>query len=480
MQKQRSRLGVVILAAGLGKRMKSPLPKVLHEISGKPLIFHILSRVQEAAPDARVALVVGHGREQVEAFVRETPRFSSLAIEFIHQPTQLGTGDAARCAMESSWGQTLVREKAPILLLPGDLPLISANLVHGMIEPLAPACPMRLLTCPLPEPSGYGRVVRRGKSGPVLRIVEEKDANLREKSIQEVGASIYFFQSPFFRAGLQKLSPKNAQGEFYLTDLVAQASRSRSKIDVLKWGQCEDLRGINDPWELSQASRMLNERILRAHALAGVSFTDPLSNYIDVTAEIAPGATIRPGAQIAGESKIGAGAVIGSHSTLKNVVVGAGAEVRTGTIAEDSEIGADAKVGPYAHLRPGSKVGARAKIGNFVELKKAVIGADTSIAHLSYLGDADVGARVNIGCGFVTCNFDGRVIDGSRKHKTTIEDDVFLGSDCQCIAPVRIGRGAYVASGSTITEDVESDALAIARSRQVNKPGYAKRLRERE
>ena len=313
--------------------------------------------------------------------------------------------------------------------------------------------------------------MRRGKKGSVLRIVEEKDASLREKEIQEVAVSIYTFQSAFLKYGLTKLSNKNAQGEYYLTDLISQAARAKKKVDVLGWNTPEDLRGVNDPWELAQASRILNERCLRDWALKGVKFTHPWTTWIDVSVELEEDVVICPGAILTGTTRIARGAQIGPRCVLKNVTVGKDAHLKTGTVAEDSTIGESANVGPYAHLRPGTVVGARAKIGNFVEIKKSKIGERTSIAHLSYVGDAEVGKDVNIGCGFVTCNFDGRVIEGERKHRTVIEDGVFLGSDCQAVAPVRIGRGAFVASGSTITEDVEADALAIARARQVNKTG---------
>ena len=474
--------GVIIMAAGQGKRMRSDLPKVLHEVSGQPILFHILNRIQEcalaASVAAPVAIVVGHGREKVEAAVRANPDFSKLNITFIHQSEQKGTGHAARCAMDAPWGAALVKAKHPILVLPGDLPLIPTSLVSQMTEPMGRAGVLRLLTCDLPDPKGYGRVVRRGKNGVVLRIVEEKDANDREKEIREVAASIYFFHSPFLQASLHRISNKNAQGEYYLTDLVANASRAKKRIDVLKWGCAEDLRGINDPWELAIAQRSMNERTIQKWAQAGARFIDPWSNQIDVGVEIGEGAVIQRGAILSGKTKIAARAVIGARVILTDVVVGEGAYVKAGTIAEKSVIGARAQVGPYAHLRPDSDVGADSKIGNFVELKKTKIGTHTSVAHLSYLGDAEVGNHVNIGCGFVTCNFDGRVIDGQRKHRTIIEDHVFLGSDCQTIAPIKIGKGAYVASGSTLTDNVEADSLAIARSRQVNKAGYAKKLRQ--
>jgi bifunctional UDP-N-acetylglucosamine pyrophosphorylase / glucosamine-1-phosphate N-acetyltransferase len=471
-------LGVIILAAGQGKRMRSTLPKVLHEVGGKPLIFHIISHVQAVSPQASVAIVVGHGREEVEKAIKAETAFSSLKISFIHQAEQKGTGHAARCAMDSAWGEQMVKDKANILVLPGDLPLITSSLIQQMLLPMGKGDALRLLTCTLADPTGYGRIVRRGKKGPVLRIVEQKDANDREKQIQEVSTSIYLFQAAFLKYGLQKLSNKNAQGEYYLTDLIAQAGRAKKKIDVLHWAAPEDLRGVNDPWELAQARKILNDRIIRDWALKGVKFMDPWTTHINVSVQLEEDVKIEPGVILTGNTRIAQGAVIGARCVLKNVTVGSGANVKVGTVAEDSVIEQGANVGPYAHLRPGSVVGKGAKIGNFVELKKSKIGERTSVAHLSYVGDAEIGNDVNIGCGFVTCNFDGRIINGERKHKTIIEDEVFLGSDCQTVAPVRIGKGAFVASGSTITENVEAGALAIARSRQVNKLGYAQKLKK--
>ena len=468
----------MILAAGQGKRMQSLLPKVLHEIGGEPMIFHILNRVREISPHVPIAIVVGHGREKVEAAVRGNHSYSDMDITFVLQAEQRGTGHAARCAMDSAWGEARVKAKASVLILPGDLPLIPAVLIEQLMAPIGKSDVLRLLTTVLEDPTGYGRVVRRGRSGGVLRIVEEKDANLREKAIHEVAVSIYLFQASFLRYGLQRLSSKNAQGEYYLTDLIGQAAKAKKKSEILVWESPQDLRGINDPWELSQARRILNERVLKCWALQGVRVIDPLTTWVDPSVELAMDVTLHPGAILSGVTRVAAGATIGPHVVLKDVVVGEGANLKAGTVAEASSVGARAQLGPYAHLRPESQVGADAKIGNFVELKKSQIGEHSSIAHLSYLGDATVGRNVNIGCGFVTCNFDGRLIQGSRKHQTIIEDDVFMGSDCQTIAPVRIGRGAYVASGSTITEDVPSEALAIARARQVTKQGYARKLKD--
>jgi len=474
-------VGVIVLAAGLGKRMKSPLPKVLHEIAGEPILFHILQGLRTAcvaldAPDLEIGIVVGHGREKVEAAVRGHPEFADLNLSFLVQSEQKGTGHAARMAMDSEWGRALVAKKTNVLVLPGDLPLLPPRLVTEMLEDLGRGEVLRLLTCELPDPTGYGRVIRKGKAS-VQKIVEEKDANPRQKEIREVAASIYSFDARYLASALPKLSTRNAQGEFYLTDVIEMAGKKKLKMSVLKWANPQDLRGINDLWELSQAEKILQMRLIAAHARNGVRFLDPDSCVVERGVEIGVGARIHRGVVLRGKTKIGEGTDVGSNCVLRSTVLGRDVEMKAGCYCQDSVVADAAKVGPYAHLRPGSRVGREAKIGNFVELKNAVIGENTSVAHLSYVGDAVIGARVNVGCGFVTCNFDGRVIDGKRKHETVIEDDAFVGSDCQTIAPVKIGRGAYVASGSTITEDVEPEALAIARSRQVNKPGYARKLK---
>ena len=470
-----SNISVVILAAGLGKRMFSTLPKVLVPICGRPMLFHILDRVAEELPGARVALVVGHQKEKVIEQVEA--QHYHLKVTFVEQAEQKGTGHAVKCAMSSAWGKKAVEAKENVLVLPGDLPLITGELIRDMAEPLKRGSAMRLLTAFLPDPHGYGRIVRKGKKGTVLRIVEEKDASPREKLIHEVGLSIYTFQAQFLAVGAESLKNNNAQKEYYLTDLVQASVSKKRTIESRVWENAEDVRGVNNPFELSQAADSLNARLVKKFALAGVQFIDLKSVRIEPRVMIAPDVTIYPGVILEGKTQIATGCVLGPNVFLRNMIVGERSEIKAGTYAEDSIVGSGVKLGPYAHLRPESVVGNESKIGNFVELKKAKIGVKTSISHLSYLGDADVGSGVNIGCGFVTCNFDGRVIDGQRKHKTIIEDDVFVGSDCQTVAPVTLKRGSFIASGSTITETVEEDSLAIARARQVNKLGYAKKLK---
>ena len=467
-------IGVLILAAGQGKRMHSARPKVLHEVSGDPLIFHVLKQVRDQFRGAPIGIVVGHGRESVEKAIQQDVRFSNLGIEFIFQSTQRGTGDAVRVAMESSWGKKRIESNDQILVLPGDLPLITKDMLKEVGRPLKNSV-MSLLTTQLKDPTGYGRIIRKSKA--IQKIVEERDLKASEKKISEVAVSIYLFSAPFLAEVVSQLNSKNSQGEYYLTDVLAYAIKKKKKVSDVFWKNSEDLRGVNDLWELSMASKISNEKILKDWAKKGVTFLDPVTTWIDSTVELKTGVTIYPGVLLKGKTKVGRDTRIGPNCFLTDMEIGENVNVKAGTVGEKSKIEDGASVGPYAHLRPESIVGAKAKIGNFVELKKTVIGSNTSVAHLSYLGDAEVGKNVNIGCGFVTCNFDGRVINGERKHKTIIEDDVFMGSDCQTVAPVQIGKGAYIASGSTITENVESGALAIARSRQVNKVGYVKKLK---
>lgn len=480
--KRSSTIAAVVLAGGGGTRMRSSLPKVLHPVAGRPILHQILSVLHEALPlSAPIAVVVPPKATAAgQAVIAAVESFSvGREIRWIEQREPRGTGDAFRSVLESPWGRDKLQGDRICAVFPGDFPLMPADLVRALAEPMNKNSPVRLVTCEMPDPTTYGRVIRKGKNGgPVQKITEEKDASSKEKKIREVAVSIYAFEARFAREQIGKLNTRNAQKEFYLTDLIALAAKARKKIDVLSWPDWKELRGVNNQWELAQASRELNERILKSWSERGVRFIDPMTTWVESTVELGAEVVIHPGTSLSGVTRVASGAEIGPHASLQNVTVGERTRVKQGVVAIDSVMGADCQVGPYVHLRPGSHLAEKAKLGNFVELKNTRIGASTSVAHLSYLGDAEVGERVNIGCGFVTCNFDGRVIEGQRKHKTVIEDDVFMGSDCQTIAPVRVGKGAYVASGSTVTENVEPGALAIARSRQVNKPGYARKLKQ--
>lgn len=470
---------VVVLAAGLGKRMKSMVPKVLHELSGKPILFHILEKIQKVLPESPLALVVGFGKERIAQAVASCQKFSQMKISFVEQVEQHGTGDAMRYVMDSPWAEKLVQNDESVLVLPGDCPLISEELIRAVTEPLHSGSVLRIVTAIQEDPTGYGRIIRKkekGKNG-VFKIVEDADATAQQKNIREMNAAIYLFEGYFLKESIHELTPKNAQGEYYLTDLIQLAHDERRVIEDICWSKGKEVIGINDGWELAQTECEENLRIIQNWAKKGVIFINYYSVIIEGDVIFEGSALVHPGAQILGTSRIGVDAEIGSFTVLKDSEIGARVKLLPGCMIESSRIYEGAQVGPYAHLRPESVIGKNSRIGNFVELKKTQVGESTNIAHLSYLGDATVGMNVNIGCGFVTCNYDGRVIQGERKHKTVIEDQVFVGSDCQAIAPVLIRKGAYIASGSTITEDVEPDSFAIARSRQINKPGYAKKLR---
>ncbi len=514
---------VVLLAAGRGTRMQSTEPKVLHPLSGKPLIFYVVQAVHQALPQAEIAVVVGFAREKVTHYLRHEPLFAGISFVWITQTEQKGTGDALAAVMSSPWGEAQLAGKSCFLVLPGDQPFMTKKLIlsfiglqavganscaQGLSSETSSVQPsraitagadtsaekelslpsilgeregMRLLTRTVADPSGFGRVLRAAgdSGGDIMAVVEEKEATPKQRQLREVATSVYLFQGELLQQGLKTLSPENQQGEYYLTDLVGFTYAQGLQVGGVLWGESEDLMGVNDGWELALASEAMNRRILKKWAKAGVIFPAGVAAVtVDIAVRLARGVRVHQGVRLTGATEIGEDTVLESGVVLHEVKVGARVKILTGTVARQSLIGDEAQVGPYAHLREGSKLGEGTRIGNFVELKQTQVGARSKIAHLSYLGDAVVGESVTIGCGFVTCNFDGRTRAGKRKHATIIEDQVFLGSACQSVAPLRIGRGAYVASGSTLTEDVPAGGLAIARSRQINKRDYAKRYRD--
>ena len=352
------KLGVLILAAGLGKRMQSPLPKALQPIGGQPLIFHTLDRILEGTPEnTRIGIVVGHGHQEVESAILAESRFSSLKIDFIQQREQKGTGHAARCAMDSLWGQQLIEEKAEILVLPGDFPLLSTALIETMVEPLTPKQKMRLLTCILTDPCGYGQLLEKANPGLYCESSKKKDATTKEKLIKEVATAIYHFDARFLQSAVTRLKSNNKQGEYYLTDTVEAAAKIKTKtkktesIDILIWPHSEDLRGVNNLWELAQAARVLNERTLKQWSIQGVRFIDPWNTTVDVSVELSPGTVIYPGAVLQGKTRIGKDVTVGPHVVLKNTVVEQAAHIKTGTMAENSTIREGAQLRP---IRPSS------------------------------------------------------------------------------------------------------------------------------
>jgi bifunctional UDP-N-acetylglucosamine pyrophosphorylase/glucosamine-1-phosphate N-acetyltransferase len=453
----------IILAAGEGTRMKSSRPKVLHEIAGRALVSWVVQTALDAGA-SRCLVVVGHARDDVE---RELSTRFGKRVEMVLQPEQRGTGDAVRCAMEAD--DTV---EGRVLVLYGDCPLIPVPLLQDLVDRSQQAgADLGLVTATLTDPTGYGRIVR-SRAGDVTRIVEDRDCSEDERSIQEVNPGLYAMRADFLREAIAQLTPDNAQGQLYLTDVVELAA-NRGKVVDLE-GDMADLTGINDQRDLAAAASTRRRRTAEELARSGVAVADLDTLYVDADCEIEPGATLGANVHLRGRCLVRAGAHIDVGCVLTDVVVERDAKVLPYTVAVDSTIGEGAQVGPFSHLRPHSNLGPRSKVGNFSETKKTTLGPGSKVNHLSYVGDGVIGEGVNIGAGTIFCNY-----DGEQKHTTVIEDGAFIGSDTQLIAPVTIKKGAYVASGTTVTRDVPEGALAVSRSKQENKEGYASRLRAR-
>ncbi|HUB08263.1 MAG TPA: bifunctional UDP-N-acetylglucosamine diphosphorylase/glucosamine-1-phosphate N-acetyltransferase GlmU [Myxococcales bacterium] len=431
-------LGAIVLAAGKGTRMKSDRPKVLHEIAGRPLVAFPLALAAEVGAKP-VVVVLGNGAEAVRTVIAALP--ACAETRFAHQADQRGTAHAVLSARDE-----LRAFRGTLLVLYGDVPLLQAATVRRLLD--APAAPLAFLTSRPLDPTGYGRVVR-DVEGRVCRIVEQRDCRESEAALREVNAGIYRVDAAFLWSALDAIGSGNAQGEFYLTDMVELAARKGGAVAVE--APFEETAGVNDRIELASADARLRQRINARHQLAGVTLVAPETTFIDESVSIAADAIIEPGCVLTGRTRIGARVRLRAYSVL-----------------EDAEVGEGAIVGPFARLRPGTVLGADVHVGNFVEIKKSRLGAGTKANHLSYLGDAEIGSGVNVGAGTITCNYDG--VD---KHPTVLGDGVFIGSDTQLVAPVTVGKGAYVGAGSTVTEDVPPDALALSRVPQKNIEGWA-------
>ena len=454
-------LSCVILAAGLGKRMRSSRAKVLHPLGGRPIILHVLDEVEKLRPDLSV-LVVGRQAKEV---LRVT---SGRSVVPALQKMPLGTGHAALQA-----ARVLGRTRNRILILNGDTPLIRKETLGALIRYHGrEKSTVTLLTARMPNPSGYGRIIR-GSEGRVDRIVEEKDATPIEREMNEVNTGTYVVNAPFLRKALLKIRKGNAQGEYYLTDLVAIAAGEGERVAALTVSDEEEVRGVNTRADLAACERTLRFRRLAACLARGVTVLDPTTTYVGEDVRIGRDTVLHPFVTLEGRTRIGRDCIVRSHTRIRDSVLADGVTVKDACVIEESRLGRGAVAGPFAHLRPGTVLDSGARVGNFVEIKKSRIGAASKANHLSYIGDAAVGRHVNIGAGTITCNF-----DGSAKHRTIIGDEVFVGSDTQLVAPVRVGRGAVVAAGSTITRNVPQNALAIARIPQTNKPGYTKQRRK--
>jgi len=453
----------IILAAGEGTRMKSSRPKVLHEIAGRALVSWVVQTALDAGA-ARCLVVVGHGRDDVEGEL--VSRFGER-VEMVLQPEQRGTGDAVRCAMEADRAL-----EGRLVVLYGDCPLIPVGLLRDLVDRSDRAgADLGLVTATLVDPSGYGRIVRNG-AGDVQRIVEDRDCSAAERAVQEVNPGLYAVRGDFLREAIAQLTPDNAQGQLYLTDVVELAANQGKVVDLR--GDMADMTGVNDQCDLAVAASTRRRRMAEELARKGVGIADLDTVYVDAECEVEPGATLGANVHLRGRCVVRSGAQIDVGCVLTNIIVEKDANVLPYTVAADSTIGEGAQVGPFSHLRPQTQLGPRSKVGNFSETKKTTVGEGSKVNHLSYVGNGVIGEGVNIGAGTIFCNY-----DGEQKHTTVLEDGVFIGSDTQLIAPVTVKKGAYVASGTTVTRDVPEGALAVSRPKQENKEGYAARLRAR-
>lgn len=443
----------VILAAGMGTRMKSKMPKVLHKVCGKPLSKWVIDASKAAGAD-KVCAVVGHKAETVKEVLGDV-------CEFALQAEQKGTGHAVMQAID-----VIKNSKGEVVILNGDTPLITAETINKAIEyHKNNGNQATVITAILDDATGYGRIVR-DNDGSVLKIVEQKDASEEEKKINEVNSGMYVFDAQSLVYSLDKITPNNAQGEYYLTDTLEILLSAGKKIGGYAISDNDEIRGINDRVQLNEAEKIMQKRINEYHMRNGVTMRNPESVYIEDGVEIGNDTEICQNVTIKSGTKIGSDCVIGSGSMLDRAVIHDGVDVLSSVILE-SEVDEGTHVGPFAYIRPNCHVGKEVKVGDFVELKNSNIDDGTKISHLTYIGDSDVGKRVNFGCGTVTCNYDGK-----KKYRTTIGDDCFVGCNTNFVSPINVGDGVYIAAGSTITEDIPENSLSIARARQVNKEGW--------
>ncbi len=451
-------LSVLILAAGEGTRMKSDVPKVLHSAAGKALVEHVLDA---AAPlGGAVGVVLGRGAETVKERLAGRP-----GLSFFVQKERRGSGDAVRPA--ARW---LAKRGGDVVVLCGDAPLVSTETLRSLVRlHRREKNAATLLTAEVPDPSGYGRI-RRDQGRPVA-IVEHKDATPAERSVREINSGTYCFRAKDLLAGLRRLRPNNAKGEYYITDVIGFLVGGGQPVGALCLPHGDEVLGVNNRRELAEAGQRLNRRVLERLMDGGVTIVDPASTYVDATVRVGADTVIEPQTFLSGATRIGRNCRIGPLTRLKDCVVADGVQLDA-SVGEKARIEAGARVGPWARLRPGTTVGRDAHVGNFVELKKVRLGSGAKVNHLSYLGDAVVGARVNVGAGVITCNY-----DGYQKHTTAIGAGAFIGSNVNLVAPVRVGAGAVVGAGSTLTRDVPADSLALERAAAVVKRGWAKKRR---
>lgn len=455
-----SPLTAIILAAGKGTRMKSSRPKVLHELCGRPMITYVVDAARAAGAE-NIVLVINPEMTAIYDLFQDT-------VKYAYQEKQLGTGHAVQAAKSF-----LEQSAGDILVLCGDTPLLSSKLLTDLVKThrLNQAA-ATVLTAELDDPSGYGRIVRSA-AGTLERIVEERDATLAEKNIKEINTGSYCFEASVLFSALEKIGCDNAQGEYYLTDVLPLLQAEGHEVQAYLALESVLTQGINNRVQLAEAEAFIRAQIKKQHMLNGVTIIDPASTFIDTDVTIGPDTVIYPFTILQGQTAIDGGCTIGPSVQITDSIIKEGACVRY-AVVQEVEVGAGSDVGPYTHLRPGTVLAENSKAGTFVEIKKSYIGPESKVPHLSYVGDAILGRRANIGAGTITCNY-----DGVKKHTTTIEDDVFIGSNTNLVAPVKIGRGAYTGAGSTIAKDVPPGALAVERAEQKNIEGWSEKRRQK-
>jgi bifunctional UDP-N-acetylglucosamine pyrophosphorylase/glucosamine-1-phosphate N-acetyltransferase len=459
--KSATRTAIAIMAAGRGTRLKSKHPKVLHEVGGKPLLAHVIAAAQQVLPAGDIYVIIVHEAERVRQAVPDT------GVQFVLQEPQRGTGHALMCASKA------LANYDTVIVLSGDAPLITPETIRKLrdFHPQQQAA-MTILSAQLEDPTGYGRIIRRGnaKSGEVQAIVEEKSCNPAQRLVREINSGFYAFSVKPLFANIERLKTDNPHAEYYLTDVAEVLRRGGERVLATQTENASEILGSNTRAELVELDqKMRRDRCLKLMA-AGVTIFYPESCVIDADVEVGADTVIEPFVQLLGRTRIGGDCRVRSYSVIHNSNIGEGVLIRPGSVLDEARVADGAVIGPYSHLRPGSDIGEGAHVGNFVETKKIRLGKGSKANHLTYLGDAEIGEGVNIGAGTITCNY-----DGVHKHKTIIEDGVFVGSDSTLVAPVKLGKGSYVGAASCITDDVPAESLAIGRSKQIIKQGWVKK-----
>ena len=458
------RTAIAIMAAGKGTRLKSKHPKVLHQVGGKPLLAHVIAAAQRVVPAKDIFVIVGHEADKVRESVQQT------GVQFVVQEPQRGTGHALLCAVPA------LKQYGQVMVLSGDAPLITSETISKLRDfHQQKKAAMTILSARLENPTGYGRIIREGgRSADVKAVVEEKSATPAQRKIGEINSGFYAFSSKPLFENIERLKTDNPHGEYYLTDMAAVLRRAKQRVAVIETENPSEILGSNTRAEMVDLDRKMRLEKCMKLMSEGVTIFYPDTCMIDWDVEVGADTTIEPFVQLLGKTRIGSDCRIRSYSVIHNSQIGDEVLIKPGCVLDEAVVANSAVLGPFSHLRPGSEIGEGAHVGNFVETKKIRLGKRSKANHLTYLGDAEIGEGVNIGAGTITCNY-----DGVNKHKTIIEDGAFVGSDATLVAPVKVGKGAYVAAASCITENVPPDSLALGRAKQVVKEGWARMKRKK-